>query len=429
MEEIEQILQTIELLQGEFEDLAMRGLRATGPQHVAKLEMLRAECQRMGADHLAGRIETLVEAIRNNAREAAAALLRAQSSLRVFERILTLQSVEAVLQSQLENPKLQEPRTKSALLGSWNLVLGSWNSAKAERSKLLATLDQLAAGVEELFLSGLTTASEATRQVLGVAFQEASRLRLLRLSSTLRGANEELGRFTRNEPDFSRRRLSFFLNRSWLLSRGLTRAIKEGDDKEFDKLLWMPASQPVDRLELVSLGIAKKVAAGAFCAFDFRLRTIKECGPIPCGQRLAWSCIFPIKPGVEVPPEGFLHLPQKQKFKATLFLEKKTIVMEKAAVALDGFGGGRISLGDESTVRSDEEFTAWEQFQTWDPVAALGRIQKHQPGPFDLDVEMQKKLSCTIGSWKNRRNAKMARRFILFRPPHPDPPPPGEREK
>src|SRR5262249_59679542 len=98
MEQFDEIVQTVELLQGEFEDLAMRGLRAIGPQHLAKLEMLRAECQRLGADHLAGRIETLVETIRSNGREAAAALLRAQSSLRVFGRILTLQSAQAVLQ-------------------------------------------------------------------------------------------------------------------------------------------------------------------------------------------------------------------------------------------------------------------------------------------------------------------------------------------
>jgi len=266
------------------------------------------------------------------------------------------------------------------------------NLSKSESRQLVAALDQLAGGVEELYRSGLTTASEATRQILGVAFQEASRLRLLRLGSTLRGANEELGRFTRNEPDFSRRRFSFFLNRSWLLSRGLTRAIKEGDDKDFDKLLWIPVSQPVNRLEFVTLGITKKVATGSFCAFDFRLRTIKDAGTIPSGQRLAWSCVFPIKPGIEVPPEGFLHFPQKQKFKANLFLEKKVIVVEKAAVALDDFGGGRLNLGDQSTVSSTEPFTAWEQFQTWDPDVALKRIQNHETGPFDLDIELQEEI-------------------------------------
>ncbi|HEY7426317.1 MAG TPA: hypothetical protein VH682_18945, partial [Gemmataceae bacterium] len=92
----------------------------------------------------------------------------------------------------------------------------------SDRRKLLPMLDKLAESVEELLLSGLTTASEATRQALGVSFQEASRLGLLRLGSTLRAANEELGRFTRDEAAFSRKRLSFFLNRAWLLSHGLS---------------------------------------------------------------------------------------------------------------------------------------------------------------------------------------------------------------
>ena len=70
----------------------------------------------------------------------------------------------------------------------------------AERPKLRAVLDQLAGAVEELLLSGLTTASEATRQTMNVAMQEAARFRLLRLGSALRVAMEELGRFTRQDP-------------------------------------------------------------------------------------------------------------------------------------------------------------------------------------------------------------------------------------
>src|ERR1044072_1815370 len=96
----------------------------------------------------------------------------------------------------------------------------------ADQKKLLALLDELARAVEELFRTGLTTASQATRQTLPVSFQEASRLRLLRLGGTLRAANDELGRFTRNDPDFSRKRLCFFLNRAWLLSHGLARALR-----------------------------------------------------------------------------------------------------------------------------------------------------------------------------------------------------------
>src|SRR5213592_2221603 len=109
--------------------------------------------------------------------------------------------------------------------------------ADADRRKLPALLDELARAVEELLLSGLTTASEATRQTLNVSFQEASRMRLLRLGSTLRVANEELGRFTRNEPDFSRKRMTFFLNRTWLLSHGLARALREKDEARLALLL------------------------------------------------------------------------------------------------------------------------------------------------------------------------------------------------
>ncbi len=264
--------------------------------------------------------------------------------------------------------------------------------AEADCRKLPGLLDGLAGAVEELLLSGLTTASEATREALNVSFQEASRLRLLRLGSTLRTANEELGRFTRNEPSFSRRRLTFFLGRAWLLSHGLARALREGDEREFDRLLWVPASEPVERLEVVTLGVVKKVAGGSFVGFEFRLRALTQAGPVADGHRLAWSCIFPLKPGLNVAAEAFLHLPQKQKFKADLFLQRKVVILERVAVALDEFGGGRISLTDQSSVTEGEEFDGWERFQQWDPAAALRRVEAHEASPFDLDVEMQEEV-------------------------------------
>jgi hypothetical protein len=119
---------------------------------------------------------------------------------------------------------------------------------------------------------------------------------------------------------------------------------------------------------------------------------------LPAGHRLAWSCIFPVKPGVEVPPEGFLHLPQKQKFKASVFLERKTLLLEKVAVTLDGFGGGRISLLDASTVTLGEEFTLWQPFLTWNPQAAVQRIKNHETSPFDLEVEMQEEI--VLSDWQ-----------------------------
>src|SRR3954454_20434198 len=130
--------------------------------------------------------------------------------------------------------------------------------AAADRPRLKAVLDQLSAAVEELLLSGLTTASEATRQTLSVALQEAARFRLLRLGSTLRAAVEELGRFNRQDPSFSRRRLTFFLNRAWLLSRGVAHPLQAADEKQYDRLPGSPPNEPLPAAEVVCLGAVKK---------------------------------------------------------------------------------------------------------------------------------------------------------------------------
>lgn len=270
--------------------------------------------------------------------------------------------------------------------------------SSTDQKKLLTQLDRLGAAIEELLLTGLTTASEATRQTLGVTFQEASRLRLLRLGGTLRVANEELGRFTRNDAAFSQRRLVFFLNRAWLLGKGIARALREKDEAQLDRLLWTPPVEPVQELNVVTLGVVKKVAAGAFCAFEFRLRCVDD------GRSFLWSTVFPLKSGVEIPPEGFLHIPQKQKFTASVFLEGKVVSMKGVGATSDETGRGRIQLGDNSTVSAGDEFHDWDRLlkeqrsgvlssaasNPW--AAAIERIQRHEPGPFDLDVELQEEV-------------------------------------
>jgi hypothetical protein len=102
MAETDEIVHTVERLQTALEDLAVRGLRSAGPGDLAALATLRQEFERIGADHLAGRIAAVVDAIRNGDRAAAAALMRAQASLRLFDRILTLDVAAAVLRAVSE---------------------------------------------------------------------------------------------------------------------------------------------------------------------------------------------------------------------------------------------------------------------------------------------------------------------------------------
>lgn len=270
--------------------------------------------------------------------------------------------------------------------------------AQVDKPKMITLLNQLSGAVEELLLSGLTTASESTKQTLSVTFQEAARAGFLRLGTSLRIANEELGRYTRNDPTFSSKRFSFFLNRSWLLSQGLLRAIKNDDQQQFERLLWAPATKPVSRLELVMVGVGKKVAVNTFCAFEFRFRTLNDFEEVgPAGTKLVWSCVFPIKAGSEIPPEGYLHLPQKQKFFPSILLEQKQINIENATMSTDG-GTARILLGQDSLVTVGEAFTEWESFLHWDAPGARERIRASVPGPLDLDIEMQEEV--VLKDWK-----------------------------
>jgi hypothetical protein len=256
----------------------------------------------------------------------------------------------------------------------------------ADRAKLLTIVGQVSSAIEELLLGGLTTSSEATRQALGVAMQEAARLRWLRLGSSLRVASEELARFTNHDASFSPRRLSFFLNRSWLVARGLHQALTAADEKLYDRLIWIPPTQPAARLDVVCLGAAKKVSVNAFVAFEFRLREVNE------GRPLVWSCVFPIKPGLDIPAEGFLHLPQKQKFNAAIFLEGKVLTVANAAVTADESGVGRIQLGETSTVTAGKSFANWAKYLAWNPDSIRQRLKVHNAGPLDLGTELQEEI-------------------------------------
>ncbi|RTL46193.1 MAG: hypothetical protein EKK48_02325 [Candidatus Melainabacteria bacterium] len=271
---------------------------------------------------------------------------------------------------------------------------------QVDKQKLAPLLEELSKAIEDLLLTGLTTASDSTRQTLNVSFQEASRLGLLRLGSTLRVACEELTRYTKNQEDFSRQRFAFFLNRAWLISRGLAIALKEGNDSEFERLSWTPSSTPVGQMEVVCLGVSKKIVPNTFCAFDFRLRVLStDSAHLPIGQKLIWSSIFPIKPEAGVPAEGYLHLPQKQKFKAIDFMKGTKILIKDAGVALEKSGTGRLSLLEKSTISKGDIFEDWAQYTaTWDPLAALERLQSHPPGPLDLDIELQEEI--VLHDWK-----------------------------
>ncbi len=263
------------------------------------------------------------------------------------------------------------------------------------KGQLVSLLDELSQAVEELLLAGLTAASKSTVERLDVSFKEASRMKLLRLGSTLRIANEEIVRFNAGSPLFSARRLAFFLSRAWLLASAMRRAIASNDQAALNRLQVTPPAQPVEKLKFVTLGVAKRVVPGAFASFDFRLRALGAAGPVADKEPLVWSCVFPLRKDLDLPSEAFLHLPQKQKFKPSILLEKKVVEVTKCAVSVQNGSATRLVLGEGSTMTVGEPFANWSSLLGWDIRQAAERLERHRPSPMDLEIELQEEVFIT----------------------------------
>ncbi|MBY0460260.1 MAG: hypothetical protein K2V38_23335, partial [Gemmataceae bacterium] len=95
--EIAELRDALDRLHAAMDDLVVRGVRAAGATDIARLTALRDEFNTAGAGHLAEKLSTLVEAIRAGERAAAPALMRAVTTFRLFDRMLTLEVARGVL--------------------------------------------------------------------------------------------------------------------------------------------------------------------------------------------------------------------------------------------------------------------------------------------------------------------------------------------
>ncbi len=370
-------------LQQALENLFVRGIRAAAGDDVQRLSAHGEELGRAGAAYLAGQVDALIRHVRAADAEAARVLLRTQTALRVFERVLSLDvAVAALAPGQATEDPAPAPPAASA-------------AAPENRSALVPVLEELARTVEGLVGSGLTTASAATRQKLDASFKEASRLKLMRLATSLRYVGDELGRFLDDSAQFSPRRFVFFLTRTWLIARGLLEAIAENDQVALGRLLLSSPATPVRALRLAVIGVQKRALLDGSAAFEFRMVTLDEQGGVPRGARLAWSCVFGRKPGV--PAEAFLHLPQAQKFAPKMLLDRTEILVTEAAVSLDAHGSGRLMLGPKSTVKPGKKQVDWDGLVHWDRERVATRWRRHPISPLDLEIELQDEV--VVSDW------------------------------
>lgn len=96
-EPLDEVVQALKRSRRLLDELVVRGLRTAGPGELSQLDALGDELARVGAQHLAGRLAALAEGMRADAKDVAATLLRAQASVYLFDRVLTLRVVEQQL--------------------------------------------------------------------------------------------------------------------------------------------------------------------------------------------------------------------------------------------------------------------------------------------------------------------------------------------
>jgi hypothetical protein len=379
LEQRDEVVRTIEAIRGTLEDLVVRGVATAGPDGAKRLQALRDQLARRDAPHLASRLDALATAIGTRDRAAAAALLRAQISLRVFERVLTLDVAEGLL-AAIAGDDDPEPR----------LVAGEETEHEPTPASLPA-IAELARAVEDLVTTGLTAASAATRQRIEASSTEAARLKLGRLAPALRYANEEVARFLAESPSFSAQRLAFFLVRAWILLRGIERATAAKDRKALGRLLWQGAPPvPVASVRAVTLGVSKRVVQDVTSAFDFRLRVLEDAGPLRAGDVLVWSFLRQMVKDFSA--DALLHVEQAQGFRPRVLLDGSEVAFTQVAVARDGRGPARLVLGPPSKVAVGRPWKDWTRWVGFDAAAALARVRAHRPGPLDLEVELEEEV-------------------------------------
>lgn len=266
-----------------------------------------------------------------------------------------------------------------------------------DSARLQGLLDELGDVVEGLLRGGMTTASKATRDKLDVTFREASRHGLGRLAGTLSNVSREIGRYVAEDPQFSARRLSFFIGRTWLLARGMARALRTGDATTFDRLGAGPRSEKVSELRAVTLGVVKKVVPGSFCAFDFRMRRLLDHSTqgatqgATLGEPLAFTEMFPSKPGQNVPAEAYLVLERPQRYKPKVLLDGGVVTFRDVMVQRSE-AGVRVSLGKDGRVEAGKAWGGWASVPAWDPEQALTRVRAYEVDPLELPNELHEEV-------------------------------------
>ncbi len=100
--EFDELRLDIERLRILLENLVVRGLRACGPDELMQLQSSKEYLERAGAGNVASILASLHGQIANDSRTSAQTLLKAQTAVRLLERLLTLRIVGSQYHSAIQ---------------------------------------------------------------------------------------------------------------------------------------------------------------------------------------------------------------------------------------------------------------------------------------------------------------------------------------
>lgn len=139
--------------------------------------------------------------------------------------------------------------------------------------QLLRTIEET---IESLAYTGLTTVSESTFQRLSTIINECSTNQFYRLASTLRITTSELKKsINQSSRSIDYSKYAFFLNQSWLLTKGLQKAITEKNNGLVEKYSGTKLQkETIPLLEVIPISIEKGLVDKRWLSFKIHFKVL-----------------------------------------------------------------------------------------------------------------------------------------------------------
>ncbi|MHA2500653.1 MAG: hypothetical protein ACXAEL_13885 [Candidatus Hodarchaeales archaeon] len=185
-------------------------------------------------------------------------------------------------------------------------------------------LRTIAETIESLAYTGLTTVSESTFQRLSTIINECSTNQFFRLASTLRITTSELKKsMNQSSRSIDYSKYAFFLNQSWLLTKGLQKAITEKNKGLVEKYSGAKLQkETISLLEVIPISIEKGLVDKRWLSFKIHFKVLSASqGDLFEKKIVTWTHMFDTAGRKNVksvfPAESYL-LVKLKKLKASL---------------------------------------------------------------------------------------------------------------